>query len=124
MTNKKIIHFSDNYRIDLKGIFILVDDDYYGFKMTDDENNNWVVCHRKHMGYLGKEVGFYIPAPLITLPHLFEVRMRANDKLCHFQYRPKKNNRFINTEPHVFVGLAAMEVTSDAEHIVKPRMPR
>ncbi len=89
--------------------------------MTDDEGRNWIIAHRRHMGYLNKEVGFWIPSPLIKLPHIFEVKMKGSGLYCHFHYDPKTKNRFVQSNPEVFVGLAAMEVIKDAEHIAKPR---
>ena len=115
-----ILHQDKDYKIEIDKPWVIVNDKPFGFMMLSDEGVRYLVIHRRSVGRLGKEHGFYVPYPLAKMRMIFETRSR-NGRHVHYTYNPDKKQRLIKTAPDLFLALTRMEITEDAAHIVKPR---
>lgn len=115
-----ILYQSQHHKVEKDGIWIIVNEKAFGFTMTSDTGEKFIVVHRTRVGQLGKEYGFYIPLPLVGMSMIFETASR-NGKYVHYLYRRDKKQRLVKTDPEIFIALTRLEVTEDAQHITKPR---
>lgn len=106
-------------KITKNGKWICLNDKRWAFTMTTDEGERLLVRHVYKIGCLAKEKGFYVPSALIRLPMLFEVKLAKS--YAHYRYDPKIKHRFVISGDDVFISLAALQETTDACHISKPR---
>ena len=115
-----LIHQDRDYKIHKEGVWVYVNDKRFGFTMISDDLEKLMVIHKRSIGRISKELGFYVPFPLAGMSLLFEMKSR-NGKYVHYLYRPSKKQRLIKTAPDIFLSLCRMEITEDAQHITKPR---
>jgi hypothetical protein len=119
-----ILYDAPDMRVEKLGMWLRVNQRFYGFTMTSDEGKNYVVVHAKTPHRFASEYGFYIPLPLTTLSHLIEVRAKAKPVYVHYLYHPDKRQRILATMPMVFISLARLERHENAPHITRPRPPK
>ena len=95
----------------------------FGFFLVDDEGRKFIVCHRRQVGKLSKEIGFYVPTYFVLKRArlLFEIKVRNKDRYIHYIFHPDKGTRMVPTKPDVFLSINRMECISDAVHIPRRR---
>lgn len=102
--------------------WFFVQDRKFGF-FAKIEGKKYLVCHRRQVGRLNKEIGFYVPAYFVLKRALllFEVRLRKKDKYVHYIFHPDEGTRMILTAPDVFLSINRMEIVENAAHIPRKK---
>jgi hypothetical protein len=77
-------------------------------------------CHRRDIERFRRELGFHIPKVLLGYKITFEVH-NAKGSYSTWVYDPKQRQRMMPTDPLVFVSLARLVWTKDAEHVPRPQ---
>jgi hypothetical protein len=118
---QKILSRTEEFTITIEERRVFVNKVQWGFTMTNDEGKNFIVRHCRLLEKFNRELGFYMPAPLAALPHLFEVNL--GHSIVQYQYNPLERNRLIKTGAHIFASISRMVFTTNAAHIVRLRKP-
>lgn len=77
-------------------------------------------CHRREVERFKRELGFHIPKVLLGYEIVFEVHVKE-DSYSTWRYSPKCKQRMLATMPLIFVSVARLEWTKDAQHVPRPR---
>ena len=103
--------------------WLSIDGKRYGFLMTSDEGEKFLVVHPFRVGRCNKEYGFYVPFPVLTQLRrdiIFEVRTKKG--YTHYILRLSSKQRMFKGPDDVFVSLARLETILDAQHIIRPKI--
>ena len=121
---ERVLHHSDSLHITKKGLWLVVNKKKYGFLMEADDGTRLIVCFKRQIEVFQHHKGFYVPSPLVTIPHIFECKIPKRAEYYHYQYDAKKKQTCYKSDPFVFVGLSKMDFTKDAERFTKPPFPK
>ncbi len=117
---KRLISQDLDFKVEIESPWVYVNSKKFGFRMTTDTGENLIVSHQRKIQEFNKEVGFYVPRPLLKLSLLFEVTMKEG-VYAQWIYRPSEKQRMLNTPPQVFISLARLEFVKDATHFIRPK---
>lgn len=110
----------ERHTVHKEGQWLYLNEAAYGVPFTDTDGVRRIIVWKRRIETYGKRAGFYIPAILIRLHHLFEVK---TDKglFFHYLYNADLKQAVIHTEPLVFVNVSRMTWIDNAPHFVRPK---
>jgi hypothetical protein len=100
--------------LDKKKLWLYVDDRKWAFLHAGG-----LYAHRRSIEVFRREKGFYTPKVMLSYRITWEVPLSKG--ISTWTYDPKMRQRFLATDPLIFISLGRLIHLPEAEHVPKPR---